>query len=182
MGLPCPQCGAALREVAADAVTGYRVVVDQCPACGGIWADRWELFPLTAEAVARLDPPDAARAAPLPPAPALLPCPRCRVPMPPFRDPVIPQDARIERCPNCEGMWFNRGELRRARPRARSRTDAASVDRLAGTVSGSDPPPTIRCLDEAVHGAPPPDAEGAPWAAHAAWIIGRILLRLLLRV
>lgn len=189
MALACPQCPGTLREVTADAVTGYRLVLDQCRACGGLWVDRWELFPLSAEAVAALDPPDeAALHAASPAAPVPLRCPRCRAPMRHFRDSTLPPDARIERCPNCEGMWLNRGELRRLRGRARPRrggraADAAAVDRL--TQAASDPRawPTVPDLAGAVHGTGPADEEPDPALGPLiAGVIIRALIRLLLRV
>ena len=45
---PCPHCAVTMREVTAHARTGYGLLLDQCPRCGGIWCDRWELFPLDA--------------------------------------------------------------------------------------------------------------------------------------
>src|SRR6266853_692928 len=44
-----------MREVHAEATTGYCVLLDQCPACGGIWCDRWELYPVTGAAAAKID-------------------------------------------------------------------------------------------------------------------------------
>jgi len=188
MSLACPQCPGHLREVTADAVTGYRLVLDQCPSCGGVWVDRWELFPLSAEAVAQLDPADeGALQAPTPVAAVPLACPRCRAPMRHFRDPTLPADARIDRCPNCEGMWLNRGELRRVRSRARPRRGAPladpALDRLARAASDPKTWPTVPNLDDAMHGTGHPDDDAAAdLGSHAAWLIVRALIRLLLRV
>jgi Zn-finger nucleic acid-binding protein len=127
-----------MNEVAASASVGYAIMLDQCPRCGGIWCDRWELYPLTAAAAARLDPvnqtaltqPTALNSGPLE-------CPRCRARMRRFRDPSLPPDARIERCPNCDGMWLNRGELSRFFKHRYTSGDAtrrlteAQLDRLA---------------------------------------------------
>src|SRR5262249_5617218 len=158
----CPQCAATMREVQAAAAAGYCVLLDQCPACGGIWCDRWELYPVTRAAAEQIDRVDIAalqrpvaaagealgacdqiqlatedrsenlqsdERAPRAPAKgeqptaptcperrrrtpsAGLECPRCRPRMFHFHDPGLPADSRIERCPNCDGMWLNRGEL-----------------------------------------------------------------------
>jgi Zn-finger nucleic acid-binding protein len=40
MALTCPQCASPMNEVKAEAITGYLIVLDQCPHCGGIWCDR----------------------------------------------------------------------------------------------------------------------------------------------
>lgn len=180
-----------MNEVQAEASTGYLILLDQCPRCGGIWCDRWELFPITAAAAQRLDTADqAALWAPIATAGAEpLACPRCRARMRPFHDPALPVDARIERCPNCEGMWLNRGELWRlkqhAAPSAPAVTLAAPhVDQLAQRMSGQPPAwPTVRNLDAAFDA--PPDDHGTEdvrneIAAGAVWLIVRAALRLLL--
>jgi len=188
MSRACPQCAEELREVTADAVTGYRLLLDQCPSCGGLWLDRWELFPLSAEAVQRLDPADtAALQAPAPAAPVPLKCPRCRAPMRHFHDPTLPADARIERCPACEGMWFNRGELRRARSRARPRRVAPlsndAAEYLAKATQDPASWPTVTNLDGAMRGTGPADEEPSEGlGGHVAWLIVRGLIRLLLHV
>ena len=51
----CPHCAVAMREVAARTRSGYLVLLDQCSHCGGVWCDRWELFPLAPEEARRLD-------------------------------------------------------------------------------------------------------------------------------
>lgn len=186
MALSCPQCAAAMNEVAASASVGYAIMLDQCPRCGGIWCDRWELYPLTAAAAAQLDPvnqaaltqPTAMRNDPLE-------CPRCRARMRRFRDPSLPQDACIERCPNCDGMWLNRGELRRFKHcdtpgSATCRPTEAQLDRLA---QAATPTAAVRRLADAFDAAPP-TAENGDVGQHilagAAWLIARTALRLLL--
>ena len=191
MPLTCPQCSAAMNEVKAQATTGYWLVLDQCPGCGGIWCDRWELYPLTAAEAERLDDADpAAVARPVPSAGATLHCPRCRARLTPLRDPALPADARVERCLNCEGLWLNRGELRRLKVRGgRARdtgpaVDAAGADRLAHDL-GSDSWPTVRNLDSAMTTTAADDTDDTAAAEilkGAAWLILRALLRLLLHV
>src|SRR5574337_914921 len=112
MALTCPHCASAMHEVTAEAITGYLIVLDQCPQCGGIWCDRWELYPVTAAAAERLDRVDQdALQQPIEAPNRPLECPRCRARLFRFRDATLPADARVERCPNCDGMWFNRGEV-----------------------------------------------------------------------
>jgi hypothetical protein len=103
-----------------------------------------------------------------------------------FRDPALPQDARIERCPNCDGMWLNRGELRRFKHRNTMNTATpppteAQLDRLAQATS---PAAAVRHL-AAAFDAPPATAEDAgdvrkEILTGAAWLIARTALRLLL--
>ncbi|HXQ20258.1 MAG TPA: zf-TFIIB domain-containing protein [Candidatus Acidoferrales bacterium] len=193
MALTCPQCAAPMNEVKAPATTGYLIVLDQCPRCGGIWCDRWELYPITAAAAAQLDSVDQpALRQPVAPADEQLECPRCRARMRRFRDPMLPEDARIERCPNCDGMWLNRGELRRLKDRNATRppqpvtVPEGELNRLATQAAG-DPRswPTIAHLDDAFEArvADPyaaADAVRHELAAGVGWLILRAALVLLL--
>lgn len=190
MALTCPQCATALREVKAEATIGYLVLLDQCPRCGGIWCDRWELYPVTTAAAERIDVVDQhALSQPTPPAAESLTCPRCRARLRRFQDPALPADARVERCLNCDGMWLNRGALRSFKnhnPTAPPAT-AAELDRLATSIR-QDPTswPAVRNIGAALDD-PPPDAEepsdvGAEIVTSAAWLIARAALRLLLHV
>jgi Zn-finger nucleic acid-binding protein len=190
--LTCPQCAAQMNEVKAPATTGYWLLLDQCPGCGGIWCDRWELYPLTATAAQQLDRVDpAALSKPAASAGAPLICPRCRARLAPFHDRALPADARIERCPNCEGIWLNRGELRRLKNRGATAAlrhpvaDAAEINRLTRAVGDAQSWPTVHDLDTAMN--PAPESEPAEdlrpeLMKGAAWLILRAALRLLLHV
>ena len=175
-----------MNEVAASASAGYSIVLDQCPRCGGIWCDRWELYPLTAAAAAELDPVNqAALAQPTATRSDPLECPRCRARMRKFRDRSLPQDACIERCPNCDGMWLNRGELRRfkrcdASGNATRRLTEAQLDRLA---QATTPTAAVRRLADAFDSTQPTADNGdvrRDILAGVAWLIARTALRLLL--
>lgn len=183
-----------MNEVAAPASVGYSVLLDQCPRCGGIWCDRWELYPVTAAAADQLDHVDQATLLhPTPMASAQLECPRCRARMRQFRDPALPRNACIERCPNCDGMWLNRGELRRFKHRDASEgpvtldspiTDA-QLDRLAQQTSPVAQAAPVRDLAnafDAVEAAPDSGEVRTEILASAAWLIARTVLRLLLHV
>lgn len=191
MALTCPQCAAQMNEVTAQAAVGYCILLDQCSRCGGIWCDRWELYPVTAAAAERLDPVDQeALWQPVAPAGGPLECPRCRARMSRFRDPALPQEARIERCPNCDGMWLNRGELRRFKGRAVGRlsntVSDAELDRLTQSVSGKPPPsPTVSNLNAAFDAtASDSDVDDirSEIASGVGWLIARATLRLLLHI
>ena len=192
-----------MNEAKAEAKTGYLVILDQCPRCGGLWCDRWELYPVTAAAAERIDAVDqvalhhttAAAGEPLE-------CPRCRAHMFPFRDPSLPEDARIERCPNCDGMWLNRGELRRFKARVQasaSVTGAAAahvrpggrrlqdpeLDRLTGRALDLKSWPTVSRLGDAFEGSVQTAGEAElrdQLKADALWLVARTVLRLLLHV
>ena len=182
----CPHCESALREVGARARSGYLLALDQCEKCGGIWCDRWELFPIAPSEAARLDPVDddhLRTPVPIPEAPGR--CPRCAVALYRFRDPLLPPDACIERCRVCEGMWLNRGELSRVKQRAASneRPRAADVDRI---VEAYGRKAAWSKVDDITPAMLPADDEDdvalrpLSWPS-TAWLIVRSLLQLLLR-
>lgn len=103
-----------MTPVKAMAAPGSLIQLDQCLKCGGIWCDKWELFPIDAEEAERLDPVDQ---------PLLrqrlrlgaktLYCPRCADELAIFADPMLPADIELQRCRHCDGIWLNRGQFRR---------------------------------------------------------------------
>ncbi len=110
--LICPECGGELREVYAAANYGRVLLLDQCNGCGGVWFDRWELYFVTDKSIKDLEAVDASFfAAPVAVHGARGLCPRCEKELAKFTDPNLPKDALIERCPGCNGLWLNRGEL-----------------------------------------------------------------------
>jgi len=101
-----------MNEVAARANPGTLIQLDQCPKCGGVWCDKWELFPVDPDEAPQLDVLDEALlASPVDYDPRALYCPRCTAPLRECRDPVLPAELLFDRCLRCEGIWLNRGEL-----------------------------------------------------------------------
>ena len=113
----CPQCKVPMQEVAARANPGTLIQLDQCRKCGGIWCDKWELFPVDPEEAEQLDARDAVDeallAAPAAAAQRSLHCPRCTAALRRCKDPALPADLLLERCSRCDGIWLNRGEMKR---------------------------------------------------------------------
>jgi Zn-finger nucleic acid-binding protein len=179
-----------MREVSARARTGYLLALDQCDDCGGLWFDRWELFPLHHDEVDTLDPLDVSRfEQPVELAPLGL-CPRCEVALKEFRDPNLPPDAEVARCRVCEGMWLQRGQLRKVKkvPPAADRgargEDEALVA-LARSYAHEASWSNVRELDAATYETeePPPglDDVGDAVKSTLPWIALQVLFRLLLR-
>jgi Zn-finger nucleic acid-binding protein len=93
---------------------GRAIVLDQCPSCGGIWFDQWELYQTNDSEVENLDPVDTkALRATVPLSEKTPLCPKCNGTLFKFTDPLLPSDAHILRCPSCKGLWLNRGEFRK---------------------------------------------------------------------
>jgi Zn-finger nucleic acid-binding protein len=189
----CPNCDVPLRPVTAHARSGYLLSLDQCGQCGGLWCDRWELYPIDACEVNRLDPVDqSAVLAPVATVKRELKCPCCHTPMQRFRDPLLPEDVHIERCPACEGIWLNRGELRRFKEKGapaspqRSLPNSAIqelVRRYATNANWS----TVSNLQsatstETVSDEEDPEEIKGDVVRGVAWLALRVLMRLLLHI
>ncbi len=192
--LLCPQCGTALRSVKARGRSGYLLVLDQCGSCGGLWCDKWELFPIDSGEVDRLDPVDHAALHAAAPAAAGMRCPRCRIPLRRFQDPVLPSDVHLDRCPLCEGLWLNAGELRkydayrRRNPSAPKPISPETVEAISTACQHPMRWSTVQNLSaNTVDGTSTADDAEIPetgkilWEG-AAWMAVRALLGLLIRL
>jgi Zn-finger nucleic acid-binding protein len=103
-----------MAEVTARATAGTLIQLDQCRQCGGIWCDKWELFPLDAEEAKKLDPVDEnLLRSPVQLTKKTLYCPRCADELAVFADPILSKDVQLQRCRHCDGLWLNRGHFRR---------------------------------------------------------------------
>jgi Zn-finger nucleic acid-binding protein len=108
----CPQCEVPMKPVTARANPGSLIELDQCGQCGGIWCDKWELFPIQADEAARLEPADQELLrAPIPLIKKELFCPRCTARMSVLKEPSPGNDVQFHRCFKCESIWLNRGQF-----------------------------------------------------------------------
>jgi Zn-finger nucleic acid-binding protein len=108
----CPQCELPMKPVTARANPGSLIELDQCPHCGGIWCDKWELFPIQTDEAARLEAADQRllRAA-VPLIAKELFCPRCTARMSAVKEPSLGADVQFQRCFKCDAIWLNRGQF-----------------------------------------------------------------------
>jgi len=110
----CPQCKTPMSAVTARANPGSLIELDQCRQCGGIWCDKWELFPIQPDEAEKLEQVDEALLRlPTPVTKRTLYCPRCTARLATPRDPMLGPDIQLRRCPKCDGIWLNRGQLTR---------------------------------------------------------------------
>lgn len=133
--LSCPECALQLSQVYAEATYGRVLLLDQCPACKGVWFDRWELYFLKPGSAAFLSAIDVNSL----PAPRAVgaqkprQCPRCSKDLVRFKDPVFPEDSSVLRCNDCSGLWLNRGGvagygMKKASARAISPEEPRSIN------------------------------------------------------
>ena len=143
--MECPRCTLPLKKVEFGNFRGRRpsVLVDVCPECQGGWFDKGELGlgpeVVWKEARALDFPSEESHDAPLI-------CPRCFVPLLP-----ITSDARpgliLDRCPDCLGLWLDRGEM-------------GTVQELAAGL-------------ESAEGEDPAQGQGAPGRSWFGWLRDR---------
>ena len=112
--LQCPQCAREMAEVTAQAAPGSLIQLDQCGQCGGIWCDKWELFPVDSDEAKRLDALDEDRLRDsISRQKKEFYCPRCADLLDSFADPILPKEIQLRRCRHCDGLWLSRGQFRR---------------------------------------------------------------------
>jgi Zn-finger nucleic acid-binding protein len=101
-----------MNEVTARANPGSLIQLDQCGQCGGIWCDKWELFPIQPDEGTRLEPVDQELLRSIQPSEKKkLYCPRCTAALATPREPLLSPDLQLRRCPKCDGIWLNRGQF-----------------------------------------------------------------------
>jgi Zn-finger nucleic acid-binding protein len=110
----CPQCEVPMKPVTAHANPGSLIELDQCGQCGGIWCDKWELFPIQGDEAARLEPADQKLLqVPLALMKKELFCPRCTARMSAVKESSLGPDVQFQRCFKCDAIWLNRGQFTR---------------------------------------------------------------------
>ena len=88
------------------------VELDVCVQKHGIWFDVQELGQLFCKLGVPDDLQDLEhRLEKLPHAGPRRHCPRCKRRMEPVRAPMAPDTLILDRCPDGDGLWFDRGEL-----------------------------------------------------------------------
>ena len=104
--MKCPGC--ADTEL-LERMTKSGVLVDQCPKCQGIWLDRGEIYlfsknPRKLESLLSsglADPRSTERH-----------CPHCEAAMQVGH--LMKRGLEVNQCSECEGLWFDKGELQQA--------------------------------------------------------------------
>ncbi len=125
----CPHCH---EQSLVETMTKGGVLIDVCKTCKGIWLDRGEVFFFSAK------PKELERmlaAEPAEPVPSSRDCPRCRLSL--AEVPFLRPDLKVDRCPECEGYWFDAGELDKALEQDRQYFQIETID--SGVDWGDDP-------------------------------------------
>ena len=101
----CPIDQSLMRQIGEGGVS-----IDWCELCDGVWLDAGELTRLAHTTADLPTLPDKPTSIPSPQRASRFNCPRCQRSMEqrPYSDenPIL-----IDRCPSCQGVWLDRGEL-----------------------------------------------------------------------
>jgi Zn-finger nucleic acid-binding protein len=108
----CPHENIEMQQVKVESHYGQPVILDQCPECGGIWFDYFEMYRVKqgqAEKIENLNVENLRISSPIKTVKLL--CPKDHVELVRFKDVFFPKDIIIARCPVCNGFWLNKGEF-----------------------------------------------------------------------
>lgn len=101
----CPRC---MKETVFGAGEILEIPIHKCRTCSGIWLDAGD-----AEALLGEVKPDAGKAKETHDPRAAENCPRCNVPLTRWGNmPEALKDIYIDFCPQCSGIWFDKGEFK----------------------------------------------------------------------
>ena len=120
--MKCPKCQSELHEMYIEGVD-----VDFCDTCKGIWFDKDEMA-FMAELPNDIPNQDAEKTA----TQSTYPCPRCKSAK--LEEIRFHQanDLLVDRCPVCQGIWLDKGELPKVERIAARLGDVKSKVLLAG--------------------------------------------------
>ena len=108
----CPACERRLLRLKTGSVT-----LDTCHGCGGIWFDHGELEKVNQE---QPDPDELIADFPVRPNVRATenptrPCPRCETATLAQKLYSLGSGVILDTCPQCHGLWLDRGELEKIR-------------------------------------------------------------------
>lgn len=182
----CPNCNRQMKEVTARANPGQLIILDQCGHCGGVWCDKWELFPVDFNDAEKIDSVDQAllkNRTSLVDKP--LYCPRCTAALRFVAEPMLPEDIQLRRCARCDGIWLNRGQLRRYKEHQRR----TRLTKLGERASAAKLPATDQRLNSwivtgtgGMFAYPQGEQESNDVVEKSASAAGKVILQSLLRL
>ena len=182
----CPQCDRAMNEVTVRANPGQLIILDQCSACGGIWCDKWELFPVDADEAQSIDPlneellKDQTKLTHKP-----LYCPRCTAALHIFAEPMLPKDIQLHRCSRCDGIWLNRGQFRRYKEfQKRTRVQKLGPDSIVAKLPAvyQNPKSWVVTGTQGIFAYPRGEQEPDDVVEKSISAVGKVILQSLLRL
>jgi Zn-finger nucleic acid-binding protein len=115
-----------MKKVYTKIKWGKLIRLNQCPSCGGIWFDKWELYPITKQEAKKINKANVRKLRKVTPIiSTVVSCPKCHLKLTVFKDPNLPSQLQIDRCNKCGGLWLNRGELQEYKKMQEKKTKKA---------------------------------------------------------
>lgn len=116
--MKCPNCKIEMQEIKSKSHYDAPVILDQCPQCGGLWFDAFEVFTIKHGEASNIESEinteminsEKLREYKVFESEELL-CPRDGAKLELFRDLNFPKEIQVESCHQCGGFWLNRGEF-----------------------------------------------------------------------
>ncbi len=143
----CPGCH---QPSLVETMAKGGVLVDVCKTCKGVWLDRGKVFLLSRKPkeLERLLTSETDE-----PVLSDRQCPRCHVNLEEM--PFLRRDLLVDRCPECEGYWFDSGELTKAMEADRHtfhlETEGLGFESSADPLAPSSFDPMETSRDERAH-------------------------------
>ncbi len=143
----CPGCH---QPSLVETMARGGVLVDVCKTCKGVWLDRGKVFLLSRKPkeLERLLTSETDE-----PVLSDRQCPRCHVNLEEM--PFLRRDLLVDRCPECEGYWFDSGELTKAMEADRHtfhlETEGLGFESSADPLAPSSFDPMETSRDERAH-------------------------------
>ncbi len=110
--MKCPNDNAELYQVKIESHYGQPILLEQCKECGGIWFDETELFSARNGEAENIEVVDSKSLwTPTNMERRVLRCPLDESELFRFRDRYFLKSIILERCPSCNGIWLNRGDV-----------------------------------------------------------------------
>lgn len=108
----CPNDNVEMVPVQTSSHYGQVIVLDQCPHCGGLWFDKFELTRAKLDQAEKIEKLDAGLLTEMTAMQnTKLLCPVDRKELVRFNDSYFPSGIIVAKCPVCDGFWLNRGEF-----------------------------------------------------------------------
>jgi Zn-dependent protease with chaperone function/Zn-finger nucleic acid-binding protein len=145
--MKCPGCN---QPSMVETMTKGGVLVEICKTCKGAWLDRGAVFLFSSKPreLERLLAAEMHHEVPSP-----RDCPRCQTKL--AESPFLRPDLLVDRCPQCEGYWFDAGELEKAMETDRQafqlETDAFGSDAFVDPLADASIDPLEPVHNEQAH-------------------------------
>ena len=109
--LRCPKCRGSMEQREAKGHYGAKLRIFQCPECLGFWVDGEVVIALSHESALSAEVDVDFEDISTEPREIGAFCPRCETYLMEQTGGGLPKGLRIDYCEQCQGFWFDKGEM-----------------------------------------------------------------------